>query len=49
MPNINSAFREEVLSDIGFRPAEISDLLYPNLGKSARRKKAKAISERLKK
>ena len=49
MPNVSNPLRETVLAELGFRPAEIVDLLCPNLGKSARRAKAKSISERFQK
>ena len=48
LPNVGNPLRETVLAELGFQPAEIVDLLYPNLGKSARRAKAKFVSERLK-
>jgi len=35
--------------ELGFQPVEVVDLLYPNLSKTDRRAKAKAISERFKK
>ena len=49
MPVHRNVFRELILSEMGFQPVEIVDVLYPNLGKSARRAKAQAISLRLKK
>jgi len=48
-PGIRNELQEEILADMGFRPVEIVDRLYPNLGKSQRRAKAKSISERLQK
>jgi len=36
-----------VYLELGFQPVEIVDLLYPNLGKTDRRAKAKAIRKRL--
>ena len=36
--------QEEVLSEMGFQPVEIVDLLYQNLGKTDRRAKAQSIS-----
>ena len=34
-----------VYLELGFQPTEIVDLLYPNLGKTDRRAKAKSISK----
>jgi hypothetical protein len=48
LPGIRKELRESVLLEMGFRPVEIVDLLYPNVGKTERRAKAKAISERIK-
>jgi hypothetical protein len=49
LPNVRNEMREDIYSDLGFRPMEIVDILYPHLGKTARRTKAKAVSERIKK
>jgi hypothetical protein len=49
MPNVRNELREDVYSEIGFSPVEIVDLLYPNLGKDARKTKRQAISKRRKK
>ena len=38
-----------VYLELGFQPVEVVDLLYPNLGKTDRRAKAKSISDRSKK
>jgi len=46
LPNVSNPLREEIYAELGFRPAEIVDLPYPNLGKSARRAKAQKISHR---
>jgi len=43
------ALQEQVLSEMGFQPVEIVDLLYPNVGKKDRRTKAQAVSKRTKK
>jgi hypothetical protein len=48
LPNVRKELHEEALSDLGFQPVEIVDILYPNLGKSERRRKAKALSDRVK-
>jgi hypothetical protein len=49
LPGKHSELREAVLAELGLPPIEIVDLLYPNLGKTDRRAKAKTVSERLKK
>jgi hypothetical protein len=49
LPDQKRDLRILVYSELGFPPAEIVDHLYPNLGKTERRAKAKTISERLKK
>ena len=46
--SVRGELLEDVFSSLGFKPVEIVDRLYPNMSKSARRAKAKAISERLK-
>ena len=46
LPNVLCEMREDIYLEMGFRPVEIVDILYPNLGKTARRTKAKSISER---
>jgi len=46
LPTARQELREIVYLELGFLPTEIVDLLYPNLGKAARRTKAQAISLR---
>ena len=42
----NQELKEEVLSEMGFFPIEITDLLYPSLEKSKRRAKSQKISKK---
>jgi len=46
LPGKQSELQCVVYLELGFQPIEIVDLLYPNLDKSDRRAKAKAISKR---
>ena len=48
LPNVRKELQESALLEMGFRPVEIVDILYPNLGKTDRRTKAKAVGERIK-
>ena len=49
LPSVRGELQEDVLSELGFRPVEVVDLLYPNLGKDDRKTKRQAISKRRKK
>ena len=49
LPNVHGELQEDAFLQLGFRPAEVVDLLYPNLGKDDRKTRLKAISKRRKK
>ena len=49
LPSLHGELREDALLELGFRPVEIVDFLYPNIGKDDRKTKRQAISKRRKK
>ena len=46
LPALRSELQIDVYLELGLHPTEIVDRLFPNLGKTDRRAKAKAISKR---
>jgi len=45
LPDVRNELREDAYSLLGFHPAEIVDILYPNLGKDDRKTRRQAISK----